>query len=66
MNILGDPFSLSSSTSGFDKIQNINPNPPQTNKKKRNQPGTPGNITKLICLSMSQIPSFSKKKILLN
>jgi len=52
MNILGDPFSLSSSTGGFDKIQNTNPNPnpPQTNKKKRNLPGTPGNINQTFFL----------------
>ncbi|WJX84603.1 hypothetical protein P8452_67163 [Trifolium repens] len=51
MNILVDPFSLSSSTSGFDKIQNINPNPPQTNKKKRNLPGTPDPDAEVIALS---------------
>ncbi|CAJ2632624.1 zinc finger protein JACKDAW [Trifolium pratense] len=51
MNILGDPFSLSSSTSGFDKIQNPNPNPPQTNKKKRNLPGTPDPDAEVIALS---------------
>lgn len=53
MNILGDPFSPSSSTGGFDKLQNTNPNPnrPQTNKKKRNLPGTPDPDAEVIALS---------------
>jgi len=51
--IPSDPFSLSTALPGLPNEQNTNPNPnhpPPPTKKKRNLPGTPGNIKALVLL----------------
>jgi len=51
--IPSDPFSLSTTLPGLPNEQNTNPNPnppPPLTKKKRNLPGTPGNIKPLILI----------------